>query len=110
MKNKLLLTGLAACMLSGASAYAGDFNVDLNIGGGGEPSGSVAYVAPAPVYVQPVPAYYDPHHSAGDWRYWQEKRDREAWEHEHRGQRWDHNRWAHDHAHDHDHDNHWDHR
>jgi hypothetical protein len=89
--KKLLAGAVAAFVLSGASAYANELNVELNLG-----QSAPVYAAPAPVVVSP--AYvaapwvetYDPHHRRHDWRYW----------HDH------HDHWDHDHGHDHDH---WDH-
>lgn len=72
--KKLLMSAAAAYLLSGASAYASELNVELNLG-------NPPLIAPAPVIVSP--AYvaapwvetYDPHHRRHDWRYWHEHHD-----------------------------------
>ncbi len=81
MHKKLLVTGLAVCMLASTSALAGGLDVQLNLGGPPVYAAPApVYMAPpAPVYVSPYPTYYDPHHRWHDARYW------------------------HDHRHDHDH-------
>jgi hypothetical protein len=101
--NKLFVTATVLALLAGASAEA-QVNFDLNIG----TAAPVVMAPPAPVVVAPPPVvvqqpgvvYVDPHHGR-DWRYWQERRDRERWEHEHPGAHWDHDRWEREH---------WDHR
>jgi hypothetical protein len=94
--KKLLLTATALALLAGSSAYA-RVDVDVNIGGPAVLQPAPVYVAPAPVYVPPTGVIYEPHHRSSDFRYWQERREREAWEHAHPGGRWDHNGWVHAH-------------
>jgi hypothetical protein len=86
-KIKTLFAATAAiCALSAGSAYANEFNLDVNLGGGAPVYAAPVVVAPSPAYVvAPWGENYDPHHRRHDWRYW------------------------HDH-HPHDHDPHWDHR
>ncbi len=88
IKNKMILSGLALYLLSGATAYA-EINVGVNLGG-------PAYVvASPPVYVSPYPYYYDPRHRNHDFGYWEEQRRiRERRDH------WDNGRhegWNNDH-------------
>lgn len=79
--KKLVLAGAAIALLTSVSAYAGEINLGINLGG-------PAYVAPAPVIASPgyivapapVPGYYDPHHRRGDYRYWHDRHP-DRWHH-----------------------------
>ncbi len=93
--KKLLLTATALSLLVSASAYA-EVNFDLNIGTPAVVAPAPVVVAPAPVIVQQPGVVYE-HRRDRDWRYWQERRERERWEHDHPGGHWDHDRWMHDH-------------
>ena len=66
LKKRILISGLAFYLLSGAIAHA-EINVNLDLGG-------PAYAVASPVYVSPYPQYYDPGHRRHDYGYWQGQR------------------------------------
>jgi hypothetical protein len=108
--NKLLLTTALFGALIGTSAFAGDFNLDVNLGGAPAAPTSVVIGTPAiiaePVFVDHGPSY-DPYHR--DHEYWAHKAAHDRWLHEKRErERREHER--HEEHHDHDRDHHDDHR
>lgn len=98
--KKLFIATAALASLASTAAFA-EVNLNVDIGGPAYVAPAPVYVAPAPVYVAPAPAVVvvDPHHRhmQNDQLYWQEQRERAAWEHAHPGGHWDHDRWAHEH-------------
>jgi hypothetical protein len=101
--KKIMIGIVAFYFASFASAYANEFNLDVQLGAPMAFAPPVV-VAPSPAYVV-VPGLqtYDPYHRRGDWRYWHERREYKHWEDEHREhEHWEdehreHEHWEHDH-------------